>query len=98
MDGNSYYFLRLEGQDVFYAVSAADSPIAVILNVGDEVTITYAPGEEGSILSGTSVERAAAGTSPALPAGEGETGGEASGQEKTPAQEETAQPAEAPAA
>ena len=98
MDGNSYYFLRLEGQDVFYTVSAADSPIAVILNVGDEVTITYAPGEEGSILSGTSVERAAAGTSPAQPAGEGETGGEASGQEETPAQEETAQPAEAPAA
>ena len=98
MDGNSYYFLRLEGQDVFYTVSAADSPVAVILNVGDEVTITYAPGEEGSILSGTSVERAAAGTSPALPAGEGETGGDASGQKEAPAQEETAQPAEAPAA
>ena len=98
MDGNSYYFLRLEGQDVFYTVSAADSPIAVILNVGDEVTITYAPGEEGSILSGTSVERAAAGTSPALPAGEGETGGEASGQEDAPRQEEAAQPQASPAA
>ena len=83
---------------MFYTVSAADSPVAVILNVGDEVTITYAPGEEGSILSGTSVERAAAGTSPAQPAGEGEPGGEASGQEEAPRQEETAQPAEAPAA
>lgn len=91
MDGNSYYFLRLEGGDVFYAVSAADSPVAVILNVGDEVSITYAPGEEGSILSGTSVERTA-GASPALPAGEGETGGEA------PRQEEAAQPQAAPAA
>ena len=91
MDGNSYYFLRLEGGDVFYAISAADSPVAVILNVGDEVSITYAPGEEGSILSGTSVERTA-GASPALPAGEGETGGEA------PRQEEAAQPQAAPAA
>lgn len=86
MEGNSYYFLRLEGQDVFYTVSAADSPIAVILNVGDEVSIAYTPGEEGSILSGVSVERLTASTAPAIPAGEA-TG-----------QEETAQPAETPAA
>ena len=86
MEGNSYYFLRLEGQDVFYTVNAADSPIAVILNVGDEVSIAYTPGEEGSILSGVSVERLTASTAPAIPAGEA-TG-----------QEETAQPAETPAA
>lgn len=86
MEGNSYYFLRLEGQEVFYTVSAADSPIAVILNVGDEVSIAYTPGEEGSILSGVSVERLTASTAPAIPAGEA-TG-----------QEETAQPAETPAA
>ena len=92
MEGNSYYFLRLEGQDVFYTVSAADSPIAVILNVGDEVSITYTPGEEGSILSGASVERLTESTAPAIPAGEGEPGGEATGQE------EAAQPAETPAA
>ena len=92
MEGNSYYFLRLEGQEVFYTVSAADSPIAVILNVGDEVSITYTPGEEGSILSGASVERLTESTAPAIPAGEGEPGGEATGQE------EAAQPAETPAA
>ena len=86
MEGNSYYFLRLEGQDVFYTVSAADSPIAVILNVGDEVSIAYTPGEEGSILTDASVERLTASTAPAIPAGEA-TG-----------QEETAQPAETPAA
>ena len=58
LDGNSYYFLRLEGQDTFYAVNAAENPLAVILNAGDQVTIAYTAGEGGGILSGTSVDRA----------------------------------------
>lgn len=47
LDGNSYYFLRLEGQDTFYAVNAAENPLAVILNAGDQVTIAYTAGEGG---------------------------------------------------
>lgn len=58
LDGNSYYFLRLEEQDTFYAVNAAENPLAVILNAGDQVTIAYTAGEGGGILSGTSVARA----------------------------------------
>ena len=58
LDGNSYYFLRLEGQDTFYAVNAAENPLAVILNAGDQVTIAYTAGEGGGILPGTSVARA----------------------------------------
>ena len=58
LDGNSYYFLRLEGEGTFYAVNAAENPLAVILNVGDQVTISYTSGEGGSILSGTAVTRA----------------------------------------
>ena len=58
LDGNSYYFLRLEGQDTFYAVNAAENPLAVILNAGDQVTSAYTAGEGGGILSGTSVARA----------------------------------------
>lgn len=58
LDGNSYYFLRLEGQDTFYAVNAAENPLAVILNAWDQVTIAYTAGEGGGILSGTSVARA----------------------------------------
>lgn len=58
LDGNSYYFLRPEGQDTFYAVNAAENPLAVILNAGDQVTIAYTAGEGGGILSGTSVARA----------------------------------------
>ena len=55
LDGNSYYFLRLEGQDTFYAVNAAENPLAVILNPGDRVTITYRPQEDASILEATAV-------------------------------------------
>ena len=35
--GNTTYYLRLEGDNVYYAVSAAESEQAVILNVGDTV-------------------------------------------------------------
>ena len=42
LEGNTYYFVRLEGEEVFYALSAADNTTAVILNVGDRVTITHA--------------------------------------------------------
>ena len=56
MDGNTYYFLRLEGDSVFYTLSAAQNPIAVILNVGDTVTIQHELRDGTSdILSGTSV-------------------------------------------
>ena len=54
LDGNTVYFIRLTGSDIFYSVSAVDQTMAVILNVGDQVTITYRPGE-GSILDGVEV-------------------------------------------
>ncbi len=56
MEGNSYYFIRLIGGDVFYSVCAADQPLAVIVSPGDQVSITFHPGRE-SILSGVSLER-----------------------------------------
>lgn len=58
LDGNTYYFIRLENEEVFYSISAAKNNVAVILNVGDTVTIEHAPAGEGvpsSILSGYSV-------------------------------------------
>ncbi len=42
LNGNTYYFLRLEGEKVFYSLSAAANPVAVTLNVGDTVTIEHA--------------------------------------------------------
>ena len=56
MEGNSYYFIRLIGGDVFYSVCAADQPLAVIVSPGDQGSITFHPGRE-SILSGVSLER-----------------------------------------
>ena len=47
LSGNTYYFLRLEGETVFYALSAAQDRQAVTLNVGDRITLDHAlPGEE----------------------------------------------------
>ena len=46
------------GNEVYYAVSAAQSPLAVLLNVGDRVTIDHAPqaeGEASSILTAYSL-------------------------------------------
>lgn len=58
MDGNSYYFIRLQGEAVYYSISAADNPVVVILNVGDSVTIQHTPAVEGadnSILDGSTI-------------------------------------------
>ena len=55
LEGNTYYFLRLEGSDIFYSISAVECTDVVIMNVGDAVTISYAPTETGSILDAYSV-------------------------------------------
>ena len=54
MEGNTHYFIRLEGETVYYELSAADSSLAVILNPGDRVTLDHAAledGEEASIVA-----------------------------------------------
>lgn len=43
MDGNTYYFVRLLHEDVFYSMSALSQPHSVLLNIGDSVTIDHAP-------------------------------------------------------
>lgn len=72
MDGDSYYFLRLEGESVFVSVNAADNPLAVILNVGDTVRLSYDVGDSASILNGASVELLQ--SAPALPTATPESG------------------------
>ena len=55
LEGNSYYFLRLGGADVFFAISAVQNREVVTVNVGDTVTIDHeVPREDmtGSILDG----------------------------------------------
>ena len=50
LDGNTYYFIRLDGDTAFYTVSAASCEAAVTLNVGDEIEITYTPGTENTSI------------------------------------------------
>jgi hypothetical protein len=56
--GTSYYFLRLEGDSVFYSINAAEHRDVITLNVGDMVTIEHEIPSEGtspSILDGYSL-------------------------------------------
>ena len=55
LEGNTYYFIRLENEKVFYSISAAENREVVALNVGDSVVIDHAiPAEDNtsSILDG----------------------------------------------
>lgn len=54
VDGNTIFYFALGG-DVYYAVSAQSCQQAVIINVGDTVTITYLPGE-GDILTASQIK------------------------------------------
>jgi len=55
IDGNTVFYIRLQGEETYYAVSASASEIAVILNVGDSVTIRFSAGES-AILTAKSIE------------------------------------------
>lgn len=59
MNGNSRYFIRLSGSEMYYSFLAADHPLVVLLNVGDRVTITHALTTEGTtiFLDGYSIAR-----------------------------------------
>lgn len=83
LDGNSWYYIRLEGSEVFYAISATADRNVVILNVGDAVTIQVSPDATGSILDASSIS--AGGTNPAQSAPEPTT---------TPQEDEADTPAE----
>lgn len=56
IDGNTRYYFRLEGETVFYWLSAADDPAAVVLSPGDAVTVVYRPGD-GGVLPAVSVKK-----------------------------------------
>lgn len=43
IDGNTFYYLRLSGETVYYSIPAKDNGVSVILNVGDRITINHAP-------------------------------------------------------
>ncbi len=58
--GETCYYIKLEGGDVYYSISASKSEAAVILNTNDTVTIKYEV-EEGVIISASEIEKTVAG-------------------------------------
>ena len=58
MDGTTYYFLRLADDKEFYMLSASEAPLAILLNVGDAVTISYHASAGGVAQGGIGVEYA----------------------------------------
>lgn len=48
MSGTTYYYFKVEGKDQFFKVSAAQNEIAVILNSGDKIKITWNKSDEKS--------------------------------------------------
>lgn len=56
MDGDTYYFIRLADETVYYLINGREYPVATILNIEDKVTIQYEVGED-EILRGISLER-----------------------------------------
>ncbi len=47
LDGTSWYYIRLDGEDVFYAMPASQDQNVIVLDEGDEVTVSHALPEEG---------------------------------------------------
>ena len=59
LNGTSWYYIRLDGEEVFYAFSAGEDRNVIVLNEGDKVTIMHqvpAEGSAGPILEGYSLE------------------------------------------
>lgn len=55
-DGNTFYYVRLENDPTYYAISAKDHEDAVILNVGSTVKLTYNTNETAKIKQVTAME------------------------------------------
>ncbi|MGE4485485.1 MAG: CvpA family protein [Oscillospiraceae bacterium] len=55
IDGSTYYYIRLLGDDFYYRISAIESENAVIINVGDNVSVQYTE-TEGAIRNAKSIE------------------------------------------
>lgn len=55
IDGNTIFYFKLEGEEVYYTISAKAYPIAAIVNVGDEITVTYVP-QDAVLLEAKTLE------------------------------------------
>lgn len=60
ISGTTYYYIRLQGEEVYYILSAADNEQAVLLNTGDTVTLHVETADEGKELQKAALEGATA--------------------------------------
>ena len=49
IDGNTYYYIRLQDGMAYYRIAASASPDAILLNPGDEITVTFTPSDEAIV-------------------------------------------------
>lgn len=56
MGGDTYYFFLLQGDPHYYTINARECQLAVILNVGDAVTISYS-GEPADITAASQIQK-----------------------------------------
>lgn len=59
IDGNSVYFIELDGSGIYYSIKASQQEKVVILNEGDTITVSYKEAE-GEIISASSIGEAEA--------------------------------------
>lgn len=55
LDGNTYYYIKLDKYDTYFSISAKKSSLAVILSKGDSVKLTVKT-TEGTIVEASSIE------------------------------------------
>lgn len=63
LNGNSWYYIRLDSSGTYYAMAASDDRNVVILNVGDKVTVQIDPNDEGKAII-TAISITTDGTTP----------------------------------
>ncbi len=54
--GETYFYIRLDGDPAFYKVSVANAEKVILLNVGSTVTFTVAADAEGEIIEAVSLK------------------------------------------
>ena len=89
LDGTSWYYIRLDGDEAFYAMAASMDQHVVILNVGDTVSITADPEDQGAIRIAAAITRDGAAPDP-MPAAEAEAEIDEASEEAAPPAEEDA--------
>lgn len=50
INGTTYYYIRLQGNEIYYILSAAENEQAVLLNVGDTAELNVETADEGNEL------------------------------------------------